>query len=137
MRKKNRFSILCLVVLLGVLGGAVYRHTALGSLRTELVYQYDMTYTVEVPQVPELLRDMYFAGMGLYLDSQTPAGIVTEVDAQPSQNGTYDLTLTVSASGARLSSTGYGDYAITSDNEIDFISRFISFTGYITSVSEE
>jgi hypothetical protein len=138
MLKKYRFSILCLVVLLGVLAGAVYRHTALAALRTELTYQYNLTYTVEVPQVPALYTDMYFEGMGLYLDAETPAGTVTAVEAQPAKEaGAYDLTLAVSASGARLTSTGYGDYAITEGNKVDFISRFISFTGYITSVSEE
>jgi hypothetical protein len=138
MGKKYRFTILCLVILLGVLGGAVYRHTALRELRTQLLYQYSMQYTVVVPQVPENLRDMYYTGMGLYLDAQTPAGTVTDVDAQPAALAdTYDLTLTVSASGARLSESGYGDYTITEDNEVSFISRFISFTGYITSVSEE
>jgi hypothetical protein len=138
MLKKYRFSFLCLVVLLGVLAGAIYRHTALADLRTELTYQYSMTYTVAVPQVPEIYENMYYEGMGLYLDAQTPAGTVTAVEAQPAEEaGTCDLTLTVSASGARLTSTGYGDYAITEDNKVDFISRFINFTGYITSVSEE
>jgi hypothetical protein len=77
--------------------------------------------------------------MNLYLDQETPAGTVTELKSTPSREepGTYDLTLIVGVSAARLTDTGYGDYAITEDNEVDFISQLISFTGYITGVSEE
>ena len=116
--KRNRFLIGSIVLLLLVLIGGVYKHTVLGEQRTVLSYRYDMEYTVEIPDVDAEIAQMYFKGMGLYLDEKTPAG-------------------TVSASGLRLSSQSRGEYTLSQDNSCHFLSSFMEFDGYITQVKEE
>lgn len=138
--KNNRFLLLSVLAVILVLGGGVYKHTALRALRTELTYQYKMHYTVEVRDVDENMVDMYFKGMGLYLDPTTVAGSVEKavrVPAASGKQGKYDVTLSVAASGSRLTPDGYGDYRLTKDNRYSFLSRFISFDGYITEIDEE
>lgn len=137
--KQNRFVLFSAVILLLVLGGGVYKHTALRDQRAELTYQYKVLYTVDIPDVDESIVDMYFDGMGLYLDSQTVAGVVQETEKHPAasgRSGKYDVTLHVFASGSRLTADGYGSYTLTENNLCTFISRFITFDGYITEVNE-
>lgn len=138
--KNNRFLIGSVLALVLVLGGGVYKHSVLREKRTELTYQYKMHYTVEVRDVDENMVDMYYKEMGLYLDPETVAGTVKKVDREPAasgKQGKYDVTLTVAASGSRLTPDGYGDYRLTKDNQYSFLSRFISFDGYITEIDEE
>lgn len=137
--KRNRFLLLSLLAVLVVLGGGIYKHTALKDHREELTYQYKVMYTVEVRDVDGLYLDMYYPGMGLYLDESTAAGSVQQVDSAPAasgEEGKYDLTLRVSASGSRLTAGGYGDYTLTENNSCTFVSRFLTFEGYITEVNE-
>lgn len=138
--KKNRFLIVSIVLLLLVFAGGVYKRTALKEQRVELSYLYEMEYTVLVPDVDSESADMFFEKMGLYLDEQTPAGVISAVKKEPAASGAknqVDVTLTVSASGLRLSKQSRGTYTITQDNLCHFISRFIDFDGYITQVKEE
>ena len=138
--KKNRFLIVSIVLLLLVFAGGVYKRTALKEQRVELSYLYEMEYTVLVPDVDSESADMFFEKMGLYLDEQTPAGVISAVKKEPAASGAknqVDVTLTVSASGLRLSKQSRGTYTITQDNLCHFISRFIDFDGYITQVKKE
>ncbi len=138
--KKNRFLTVSIVLLLLVLAGGVYKQTVLKDRRTELAYQYNMVYTVLVPNVDSEMADMYFEKLGLYLDEQTPAGVVSSVEEKPAASGAedqVDITLTVKGAGLRLSKQSRGTYALPQDNPCHFISRFIDFDGYITQVEEE
>ena len=138
--KRNRFLIGSIVLLLLVLIGGVYKHTVLGEQRTVLSYPYQMEYTVEIPDVDAEIAQMYFKGMGLYLDEETPAGTVSEVKTEAAASGDadrVDVTLTVSASGLRLSSQSRGEYTLSQDNSCHFLSSFMEFDGYITQVKEE
>lgn len=138
--KRNRFLIGGTVLLLLVLVGGVYKHTALKEQRTVLSYPYDMEYTVEIPDVDAEIAQMYFKGMGLYLDEETPAGTVSAVKTEAAASGDadrVDVTLTVSASGLRLSSQSRGEYTLSQDNSCHFLSSFMEFDGYITQVKEE
>jgi hypothetical protein len=138
--KKNRFLIVSIVLLLLVLAGGVYKQTALKDQRTELAYHYKVVYTVLVPNVDSEFADMYFEKMGLYLDEQTPAGTVSTIEKKPAASGAedqLDITLTVSASGLRLSKQSRGTYSLPQDQLCHFVSRFIDFDGYITQVEEE
>ena len=133
--KRNRFLIGSAVLLLLVLLGGVYKHTVLGEQRVVLSYPYQMKYTVEIPDVDAEIAEMYFKGMGLYLDEETSAGTVSAVKTQAAASGAadqVDVTLTVSASGLRL-----GSYTLSKENSCHFISRFIEFDGFITQVKEE
>ena len=67
--KQNRFLLLCLAVVLAVLGGGVYKHTALKELRTEPNYLHDVKYTVEVYDVDAKTADMFFRNMGICLEN--------------------------------------------------------------------
>ena len=99
-----------------------------------------MKYTVEIPEVDEEIAEMYFKGMGLYLDEETSAGTVSAVTTKAAASGAadrVDVTLTVSASGLRLSSESRGSYTLSKENACHFISRFIEFDGFITQVKEE
>lgn len=49
--KKNGFLLIGLAAILCVLVGGAYKHTALRDKRVELTYRYDVSYTVEVPDV--------------------------------------------------------------------------------------
>lgn len=80
--KRNRFLIGSAVLLLLVLLGGVYKHTVLGEQRVVLSYPYQMKYTVEIPDVDAEIAEMYFKGMGLYLDEETSAGTVSAVKTQ-------------------------------------------------------
>ncbi len=138
--KKNRFLIVGVVMLLLVLVGGIYKRTALKDQREELSYQYKVVYTVLVHNVDSEMADMYFEKMGLYLDEQTPAGEVCAVKTSPAASGAsdqVDITLTVGASGLRLTKQSRGTYSLSQDNLCHFISRFIDFDGYITQVEEE
>ena len=138
--KKNRFLIVSIVMLLLVLAGGVYKQTVLKDQRAELAYQYSMVYTVLVPDVDSEIADMYFEKLGLYLDEQTPAGMVSAVEKKPAASGAedqVDITLTVKGAGLRLSKQSRGTYALSQDNLCHFVSRFIDFDGYITRVEEE
>ena len=138
--KKNGFLLVSLAAILCVLAGGVYKHTVLSDKRVELTYRYDVSYTVEVPDVDPVSADMFIEKMGLYLDSKTVVGTVKKVSRTPAASGKkgyQDLTLTVSATGARLSETPYGSYALTEQNQCHFISRMIDFDGYVTYVEEE
>ena len=138
--KPNRFLIGSIVLLLLVLVGGVYKHTVLGEQRTVLSYPYQMEYTVEIPDVDAETAEMYFKGMGLYLDEKTSAGTVSAVKTQAAASGAadrVDVTLTVSASGLRLSSQSRGEYTLSQDNSCHFLSSFMEFDGYITQVKEE
>ncbi len=138
--KRNRFLIAGIVLLLLVLAGGVYKRTALKDQRVELAYTYNVVYTVLVPDVDSEMSDMYFEKMGLYLDEQTPAGVVRTVETAPAASGAedrVDVTLTVNASALRLSKQSRGTYALPQDTLCHFVSRFIDFDGYITQVEEE
>ena len=138
--KKNGFLLIGLAAILCVLVGGAYKHTALRDKRVELTYRYDVSYTVEVPDVDPASADMFIERMGLYLDSKTVVGSVKKVGRAPAASGKegyQDLTLTVSATGARLSETPYGSYALTEHNQCHFLSRMIDFDGYVTYVEEE
>ena len=138
--KRNRFLIGSIVLLLLVLIGGVYKRTALGDQRVVLSYPYQMEYTVEIPDVDAEIAEMYFKGMGLYLDEKTPAGTVSKVKTAAAASGAsdrVDVTLTVSASGLRLSDQSRGEYTLSQENSCHFLSRFMEFDGYITRVKEE
>lgn len=127
------------MLLLTVLGG-VYKHTALKDLRVALTYQYKVNYLVQVRDVDESVKDMYFKDMGLFFDKNTVAGSVEKVTSAPAasgKEGAYDVTLHVAASGSRLSQVSYGSYQIDQPEPYTFLSRFITFEGYITEVNEE
>ena len=75
-----------------------------------------MKYTVEIPDVDAEIAEMYFKGMGLYLDEETSAGTVSAVTTKAAASGAadqVDVTLTVSASGLRLSSESRGSYTLS------------------------
>ncbi len=138
--KRNRFLIASVVLLLLVLVGGVYKRTVLKDQRAELAYTYKVEYTVLVPDVDSEMSDMYFEKMGLYLDKQTPAGVVRTVESAPAASGAedrVDITLTVSASALRLSKQSRGTYTLPRDTLCHFINRFIDFDGYIIQVEEE
>ena len=137
--KRNWFLLLGGILVLCVLAGGVYKRTVLADKRIELTYQYKVTYTVEVTDVDSFAAQMYYPGMGLYFDEETVAGSVTEVARRPAASGKkdcYDLTLTVSASGSRLTPEGYGSYSVTDGKQYTFLSRFLTFEGYISQVNE-
>ena len=138
--KKNRFLIIGIALLLLVLAGGVYKRTALKDQRAELAYNYKVEYTVLVPDVDSDFVDMYYKKMGLFLDEQTPAGEVLAVKSTAAASGEkdrVDITLTVSASGLRLSKQSRGTYSLPQDQLCHFVSRFIDFDGYIIQVEEE
>lgn len=137
---RNRFFLLCCLLVLCVLFGGVYKHTALAENRVQLTYQYKMQYKLLVTDVGNLASEMYYPGVGLYFDKETVAGIVTEVSKAPAASGKWgccDLTLTVSASGSRVDAQGYGSYPVTEQKRYQFLSRFVAFEGTITEVNEE
>ncbi len=138
--KRNRFLIGSIVLLLLVLIGGIYKHTALREQRVVLSYPYQMEYTIEIPDVDAEIAKMYFKGMGLYLDERTSAGTVSKVKTAAAASGAaerVDVTLTVSASGLRLSSQSRGKYTLSQANSCHFLSNFMEFDGYITQVEEE
>ncbi len=137
--KRNWFLLLSGILIVWVLLGGVYKNTVLKDKRTELTYQYKVTYTVIVPDVDGFAVSMYYSGMGLFFDENTVAGSVTEVTQAPAASGkkdSYDLTLTVNASGSRLTPEGYGSYTVTDGKRYTFLSRFLTFEGYISRVNE-
>lgn len=137
---KYTFALLCLAVVLISLSGAVIKHTLLKDERVELLWKYRATYTVEVTDVPDQQADMYFEGMLLLLDESTPAGDVEEVETGPAASGKADckdITLTVNAAAYGTSEEAPPACTFTRDNEVQFISRFIDFTGTITGIIED
>ncbi len=139
MMKRNRFLIGSIALLLLVVLGGVYKDTVLKDRRVELCYSYWMEYTVKVTDVSEETAEMYFPGLGLYLDERTSAGTVTSVKRKPAASGAddkVDVTLTVHAPGLRLSEQSRGTYKLSEGNSLHFISKFIEFDGEITRVNE-
>ena len=117
--KQNRFLLLCLAVVLAVLGGGVYKHTALKELRTEPNYLHDVKYTVEVYDVDAKTADMFFRNMGICLENGVSAGTVEKIQR------------TSAASGAAER------YDVTSGNLCHFTNRMMDFDGYITHIEED
>ena len=89
--KKNGFLLIGLAAIPCVLVGGAYKHTALRDKRVELTYRYDVSYTVEVPDVDPVSADMFIERMGLYLDSKTVVGSVKKVGRAPAASGKEGL----------------------------------------------
>ena len=138
--KQNRFLLLCLAVVLAVLGGGVYKHTALKELRPEPNYLNDVKYTVEVYDVDAKTADMFFRNMGIWLENGVSAGTGEKIQRTSAASGAaerYDVTLLVSAVTSSATANGYGSYDVTSGNLCHFTNRMMDFDGYITHIEED
>ncbi|MBQ9269360.1 MAG: hypothetical protein IJ206_07570 [Oscillospiraceae bacterium] len=138
--RKNRFIVLCFAVLLILLSGAMIKHTLLGQIRSDAIWPYPVRYEILVTDACSPSTDMFFEGMGLYLEDYTAAGTVTKVARQPAMSGAADcedLTLTVEAMAAGSTSRKVPFGKTGLEDEVTFVNRFITFSGRITRIEGE
>ena len=138
--RKNRFGLMCLAVLLILLSGALIKHTLLGQIRSDVIWPYPVRYEILVTDTGGRSSDMFFEGMGLYLEDDTAAGTVTKVARQPARSGAADcedLTLTVEAVAAGATSRRVPSGETGTEDDVTFVSRFITFSGRITRIEGE
>lgn len=137
--KKYRFLILCLMAAVLIAAGAVQKHTSLGDIRKEPLYLYRLTYTVEVKELEDYKADSLKQGTALYLEDNTMMGTVETVESVPAGSGAEDrcdVRLTVTGIGGKPAGGDALEYDLTENNQLTFVTRYLTFAGAVTHVKE-
>ncbi len=136
--RKNCFLIFCVAMLLVLISGGVIKHTLLRETRCELAWPYSVEYTIQVPDVAQETEDV-FRGI-LYLQDGAAVGMVSWIEHEPSASGAtgcLDLILHVKATAAGDSARQAVPAVFQTGEPVNFMNRYVTFTGTITSIEGE